>query len=81
MTPLKNKLVRGHVMLSLTRRFMGDQNGFCGSEYALVALVGITIALYTGYNYRLKTSDVFERAQGSLAGIIEAKGAPAACAR
>ena len=66
-------------MISLFRRFVEDESGFCSVEYALTALIGVTIALWVGYNLQLKTANALASTHKPLLDIVSAQGGPPAC--
>lgn len=66
-------------MIWIVRRFAGDQRGFCASEYALAALIGVTLAIGGAHRLQARTADAFAATHTSFLGVIKDGGGSAAC--
>ena len=66
-------------MIWIVRRFAGDQRGYCASEYALAALIGVTLALGGAHHLQAKTAEAFAVTHTSFLDAIKDGGGAAAC--
>lgn len=66
-------------MISIVRRFAGDQRGFCASEYALAAVMGVTIAIWGACHLEAKTAEAFAATHTSFLDLVKESRGSAAC--
>lgn len=66
-------------MRSLLSRFSSDMNGFCGSEYALAALISVTLACWGAHNLKLKSEDAFATVRTSVRNFVPDGASAPAC--
>lgn len=66
-------------MIWIVRRFAGDQRGFCASEYALAAFIGVTLAVGGAHRLQAKTADSLAVTNTSFLDVIKNSGRSEAC--